>query len=149
MTPPQHSSQDQNLLLPLIEIMRALTRVISAEITLLQERRPQEIKSYLPEKNKLMAAYQKELADLSARGGLQASGSGDAIRTLKQETRLFHGVLEQHARMTKALKTVSERMLKAVSDEVVKSRSNASTYGANGAKYVNKSATSISLNQNI
>lgn len=149
MTPPNQVSQQQNILFPLLQTMKALTGILTEEIALLQARRPQELKEFLPEKNKLMATYQKEISDLAARGGLLASGSGETIRALKQETRIFHGVLEQHTRLTKALKNVSEKMLKAISDEVVKNQNSTNTYGANGTKFSTKSATSLSLNETI
>lgn len=142
-------SHDQNFLLPLIATIKDLSAIISEEIALLKNSRPQEMDKLLPLKNQLMATYYKEMSDLSARGGLQACGNGDAVRQLKQESRVFQSLLIQHTKMVKALKSISENMIKAISDEVVKKQHQSSRYGANGARSVTKSPTSITLNQKI
>lgn len=138
-----------NSLLPLIETIRELTRVISNEIDLLKTRRPKELEKLLPLKNQLLAAYNKEMAELNARGGLPAVGSGEAIRALKQETRLFQSVLTQHSRLIQALKKISENMIAAIGNEVIKSQNQTSRYGADGAKSATKTPTSITLNRTI
>ena len=96
-----------------------------------------------------MATYHKEMTELSSRGGLQASGNGPAVRLLKQESRIFMTVLTRHTSLVKALKKISENMIKAISDEVVRNQNQASRYGANGARSANRAPTSISLNQTI
>ena len=134
---------------PLIQIIQDLTRLISEEIDLLKSRRPSELNRLMPLKNQLMASYNKEISELNARGGLQSVGNGEILRTLKKETRLFQAVLTQHTRLVKALKTISENMIAAIGNEVVKTQNQSSRYGANGAKSNRKTPTSISLNQTI
>jgi len=143
------AAENHSLLAPLIQTTKDLTKVISDEITLLQTNRPKEMEKLLPLKNQLMAAYHKEMSELGARGGLPASGNGTAARSLKQESRLFQTVLTQHTRLIKSLKTISENMIQAISHEVIKTQNQATRYGANGAQPVNKSPTSITLNQTI
>ena len=142
-------SDDQSLLNPLIYTIQELTKVISEEITLLQTRRPKEMEKFAPLKNKLMASYHKEMSELNSRGGLQGSGDGPALRILKKESRLFQAALTQHTRLVKALKTISENMIKAISDEVVKTQNQTSRYGSNGARSPRRLTTSISINQTI
>ncbi len=143
------TSENDSLLAPLIQTTKDLTKVISDEIILLQTNRPKEMEKLLPLKNQLMAAYHKEMSELGARGGLPASGNGTAVRSLKQESRLFQTVLTRHTRLVKSLKTISEKMIQAISHEVIKTQNQAARYGANGAQSVNKSPTSITLNQTI
>ena len=140
---------NQNLLTPLIYTIKELTKIISEEIALLKTRRPKEVEKLLPLKNKLIAAYQQEMSDLKARGGLQVSGSGSAIRTLKQESRVFQSVLTQHKRLIKALKHISENMIKTISDEVVRSQNPTTRYDAHGSRQIKRAPISISLNQTI
>ncbi|MBL4803063.1 MAG: hypothetical protein JKY45_14360 [Emcibacter sp.] len=142
-------STTQNFLDPLINTIKDLTNVISQETDLLKTRRPKELEKLLPLKNQLMASYNKEMAELNSRGGLQASGNGSAIRILKQETRIFQSVLDRHTRLVKALKKISENMIKAISDEVIKTQNRTSHYGADGSKSRNRNPTSITLNQTI
>ena len=116
---------------------------------LLKAKRPSELKKLMPLKNQLMASYNKEISELSARGGLQTIGNGDIIRTLKKETRLFQAALTQHSRLIKALKSISENMITAIGNEVIKAQNQSSRYGADGSKSARKAPTSISLNQTI
>ena len=139
----------QSFLSPLIGTIRELTAVITQETTLLKTSRPKDLEKLLPLKNRLMATYHKEMTELSSRGGLQASGNGPAVRLLKQESRIFMTVLTRHTSLVKALKKISENMIKAISDEVVRNQNQASRYGANGARSANRAPTSISLNQTI
>jgi len=139
----------QSLLTPLIQTTKDLTKIISEEIILLQTSRPREMEKLQPLKNQLMASYHKEMSELNQRGGLPACGNGAAVRILKQESRLFQTVLTRHTRLVKSLKHISENMIQAISQEVVKSQSQANRYGANGARSVNKSPTSITLNRTI
>ncbi len=147
--PNKQTSESQNFLNPLIITIRELTNLISQETALLKTSRPKEMERLLPLKNQLMATYQKEMTELNSRGGLQTSGSGSAVRILKQESRNFLNVLSRHTRLVKALKKISENMIKAISDEVVRSQNQARHYGANGSQPASKSPTSISLNQTI
>lgn len=142
-------SVQQDFLSPLINTIRELTAVITQETTLLKTSRPKELEKILPLKNRLMATYHREMTELNSRGGLQASGNGPAVRILKQESRLFMTVLTRHTSLVKALKKISENMIKAISDEVVRNQNQASRYGANGARSANRTPTSISLNQTI
>lgn len=142
-------SENQNFLNPLINTIRELSHIVSQETSLLKTSRPKNLEKLLPLKNQLIAAYHKEMAELNNRGGLKASGSGTAVRILKQESRNFLTVLTRHTRLVKALRKISRNMIKAISDEVVRNQNQASRYGANGALPTNKTPTSITLNQTI
>lgn len=147
--PNEKMTDQQEHLAPLISTIKELTNIVSQETALLETSRPKEVEKLLPLKNQLMASYHKEMAELSSRGGLQASGRGPEIRILKQETRLFQSVLSRHTRLVKALKKISENMIKAISDEVVRVQNQTNRYGADGSKSINKNPTSITLNQTI
>jgi len=142
-------SNNPDILDPLIETIKGLSAVISEEIALLKTSRPTELEKLMPLKKQLLATYYKEMGDVNSRGGLQASGNGLAIRTLKKESRIFQAVLTQHERLLKALKAISENMIKAISDDVIKNQNQTSRYGADGSRPLRKSATSLSLNQTI
>jgi len=129
--------------------IQELTDVLSQEITLLKTSRPGEVQTLLPLKNELIATYYREMAELSSHGGLQASGDGKAIRRLKQETRIFQTVLGRHKRLVMSLKKISENMIRAISEEVVRTQNRANRYAADGSKSVRKSPTSITLNQTV
>ncbi|PCI44405.1 MAG: hypothetical protein COB49_11145 [Alphaproteobacteria bacterium] len=147
--PNKPTSENHGFLGPLINTIKELSGIISEEMILLKTSRPKELEKLLPLKNQLMATYHKEMTELSSRGGLQASGSGSAVRILKKESRIFLSVLTRHTRRVKALKKISEGMIKAISDEVIRNQNQTSRYGADGARSANRLPTSITLNQTI
>jgi len=142
-------SDHKDFLTALIETIRDLTGILSREMKLLKTSRPAEVQKLLPIKNQLMASYHREMAELASRGGLQASGNGPAIRMLKQEARIFQETLTRHKRLVMALKKISESMIKAISEEVVKSENRTNRYAADGTKSARRSPTSITLNQTV
>lgn len=143
------SNDHQDFLPSLIKTIRDLTGILSREITLLKTRRPAEVQELLPLKNQLMATYHREMAELGSRGGLQASGDGPALRILKKEARIFQETLTHHKRLVMTLKKISENMIKAISDEVVRTENRTNRYAADGSRSARKSPTSLTLNQTI
>jgi|GEM_PF-6090729 len=117
--------------LSLVELTKELTSVIDQETDYLDQRRPREAEKFHQIKATLAATYQKELNELGSRGGIQAIGKGEALRTLKQETRKFHVALERNSQKLMAMKTVSENIVQTIGDEINRMNAPAQNYGAN------------------
>lgn len=136
----------------LIEITKNLTAILNDEMDCLNEHRPAEISKFQKQKNILTASYHKELNDIKLNGGLASAGNGDIVRTLKRESREFQKTLEKHHRFIKARKTLSERMIQDISEEVVKQKGPANKYGSD-ARLSQKSpatgTTSLAINKTI
>ncbi len=148
-----HTQQmNQSIISSLVETTRELTNVIRKEMTLLKEKRPAEIQNLNEEKNRLLVTYNEGLTALDKQGGFKAAGTGEIIRRFKKENEIFRDVLKQHKSMLFALKTVSEKMIKAIGEEVAIQTSQSRSYGAN-AKFQtpkgNKTPTTLTLNKTI
>lgn len=136
----------------LIEITKNLTAILNEEMECLKNHRPAEIKKFQKRKNVLTASYHKELNDIKLNGGLASAGSGEIVRTLKQESRHFQTTLEKHHRYIKAKKNLSERMIKDISIEVANQNGANSSYGRNARIENNTVAgntTTLSINRTI
>lgn len=148
----QQLPKQETPVLTLIEITKNLTSILKEEMDALENHRPVQLEQYQKEKNILTASYQKELNDIKLNGGLASAGSGDVVRTLKKESRLFQSTLEKHHRYIKAKKTLSERMIMDISAEVANQNGANSKYGRD-AKMAPRSAanktTSLAINQTI
>ena len=96
--------------------------------------------------------YQKELNNIKLNGGLASAGSGEIVRRLKQESRLFQTTLEKHHRFIKAKKTLSENMIKDISMEVTNQNGSSNKYGRDAKmsqKSVVSKTTSLAINKTI
>ena len=148
----QQLPNQETPVLTLIEVTKNLRSILAEEMNFLKNGRPAEIEKYQKQKNVLTASYYKELNDIKLNGGLASAGSGDIVRTLKRESRIFQKVLEKHHRFIKAKKNLSEQMIKDISIEVSNQKSSGSKYGRD-AKIATKSASSktvsLTLNQTI
>lgn len=148
----QQLPHQETPVLTLIEITKNLTSILNEEMECLKNNRPTEIEKFQKQKNVLTASYHKELNDIKLNGGLASAGSGEVVRTLKRESRLFQTVLEKHHRYIKAKKKLSEQMIQDISVEVSNQNGGGNKYGRD-AKMATKSAASktisLTLNKTI
>lgn len=104
----------------IISITQRLSALAAAEIEMLATGDTAEIAAHQKEKAGLAQVYQVELKALRANHSwLRSSGPADVDR-LKAATRRFQEILEQHRCAMAAAKTVTERLLKTIGEEVAK-----------------------------
>jgi hypothetical protein len=138
----------------IITLCGHLGSVIQQEIKILAERRPSDLKPLLETKNRLTEQYQAEMAAMREHPEMVKAAPPDDIERLKDATFLLHGILDQYRTSLTAAKTVTERLVKAIGDEVASRRQPMKSYGAN-AQYApmvtpaTQGAASIALNQVI
>ena len=131
-----------------------LGSVISQEIEILAKRRPSELKALLEIKNRLKEKYQEEMSAMRENPDMIRAAPSAEIERLKDATFLLHGILDEYRTSLTAAKTVTERLVKAIGDEVAARRQPVKHYGAN-AQYApmitpaTQGTASIALNQVI
>jgi hypothetical protein len=135
----------------LISLTRQLRHVISEENHLLETRRPRDTVPLQEEKSRLNMAYEREVMSINKNGGLGTIPDAPMLRLLKQETRLFNEVMDKHKRTLVLLRTVTESMVKAVSDEVCRQNNPVQNYGGNAtlARRAYMQPTSLAVNRVI
>ena len=104
----------------IINVTEGLGAIMAAEYEMLATKRTAEIAAHQEKKARFAQAYQNQIEALRSNPSwLRAIQAADVDR-LKAATRRFHEILERHRRAVLAAKTVTERLLKAVGDEIGK-----------------------------
>lgn len=116
----------------LLQITQRLTAVLEREIEILRAMKPSELQALQEDKRALSAAYEAQLKALKVRDGA-LDGVPAALRAaLQAATTRFHEALRQNERSLRAAKHASERVLRAIADEVERKRGETAAYGASG-----------------
>ena len=120
---------ETNRITDLLQITRRLTAVLEEEVAILRTMKPPEARALQEEKHALTAAYEAHIR--------AADGAVDdvppALRAeLSEATAHFREALTRNAQSLRAARYTSERVLKAIADEVERTRGETSAYGAGG-----------------
>ena len=102
----------------LLRVTLRLVELVERENECLDERRPQELTESRAEKERLAELYQTELEILRKNPRILEAADAEDMARLKAAVGRFNATLDEHRRRLLAAKTVSERVLKTVSDEV-------------------------------
>lgn len=137
-----------------IALSASLGSLIRQEIEMLRDRRPAEIAPLLEAKSQLSEQYHLEMSTLRENPSLVEAADKDDIERLKDATFLLHGILDEYRTALNAAKTVSERLVKAIGDEIAAQRRPLKGYGANASYSAtdapgSQAIASIALNQVI
>jgi len=138
----------------IISVSIELGRVVSEEIELLRQRRPGDLSTVAERKAALSGLYQQEMAGLRENPDLVRAASPADVERLKESTFLLHGILDEYRTALMAAKTVTERLVKAIGDEISSRRQPAKSYGADAmysqaASNSPQATASIALNEII
>jgi hypothetical protein len=110
-----------------------LTALIEAETAKMEARLPLSGGAEAEEKNRLANTYRLELARVKQDPELIRAAPAAALDILKQRTLILHEALARHEAALNAVKVVSEGLVQAMAEEVVRQRNNATNYSAKGA----------------
>ncbi|MAU42109.1 MAG: hypothetical protein CMF31_10875 [Kordiimonas sp.] len=136
----------------LLAITQKLTALMDQENTLMKTHRPSQIKDIIDQKAALTEAYNGEMQSLQAAGGIKQITDAQLLRQLKQETDKFQNRLKKQHRLIQTAKDVSERMIKAIGNEVARQAQPVQNYGPKAqlkAQSQSSTPTPITLNQTI
>ena len=112
----------------MIEVARRLGDLVAEENAILKSRRPRELANHQDEKNRLTGAYERQLSDLKRDPELLRGMAPDVVSRLKAATRHFQVQLEEHRRIVQAAKSVTERMLNAITRHAGKGHKTVEAY---------------------
>jgi hypothetical protein len=110
-----------------------LTALITEETRRIDAREPPLDGAEAEEKNRLANAYRLELARIKQDRALIDSAKPATLAQLRGNTVKLHEALEAHEIALSAVKTVTEGLVQAIAEEVVRQRTGAAPYGAAGA----------------
>lgn len=116
----------------LLLITERLTAMVGEETRRIDAREPPMEGAEADEKNRLANAYRLELARIKQDPSLIQSAPQPLLATLRQRTEELHAQLAKHELSLNAVKVISEGLVQAMAEEVVRQRNNNSGYGARG-----------------
>ena len=123
---------ETNRIADLLQITRRLTAVLEEEVAILRERKPFEVQALQEEKHALTSAYERQIRAVGSGDGANEFVSPAQRSELTAATIHFRKALKQNERSLRAAKYTSERVLRAIADEVERMRGENSAYGAGG-----------------
>ena len=97
-----------------------LGQAVGRETSLLAEKRPSDLNQFSEERERLTTAYESEVQSIKANPAL-LQGASEATRTkLKLAMKEFHDLLNEHRRVVFAARTMTQRMISSISQEISK-----------------------------
>jgi len=130
----------------LIALTEKITSMMAADAADFEARRPLKAAERVAATADLANLYRHESARVKAEPELIVGASPAARLRLKQASEAFEAVLARHARAIEAARTVTEGVVRAIAEEVARTRSSGSGYGP-GAQAAAAQATAITLNR--
>src|SRR3954462_13075040 len=97
-----------------VDVTQRLTALLEREVELLKNLKPQDIRDLQHDKAALAATYERQIRDLRAKPDQLAAVDGKLKEGPRQATMRFQVALADNERSIRAVKTVSERLMRAV-----------------------------------
>lgn len=117
----------------LLMVTERLTALIAEETRRVEARQPALDGEAAEEKNRLANAYRLELARIKQDRTLIEGAPPALLTSLRASTGVLHEALAAHELALNAVKVVTEGLVHAMAEEVVRQRGAAGSYGADGA----------------
>ena len=114
-------------------LMTERLAALAAEDTRRIEAREPLIEAETEEKNRLANAYRLELARIKQDHALIQAAPPALLEQLRRSTVALHKTLDTHELALNAVKLVSEGLVHAMAEEVVRQRGSGANYSAKGA----------------
>lgn len=142
-------STDSTLIQNLIAETEQLSKIMERENALLATTRPAQLKDLQEEKGRLTQIYVRDMETLRRNQDLVIHAPPALRDHLKSATAHFQKTLASHIRILEVGKSVTEGIVKAISDEVTRKNRPTLSYANNGQLQRNGEnvPTSLSLNQ--
>lgn len=133
----------------LIILTEKLTDMITRETKILDEKRASELVAFEKERTSLSTLYRHEMARIKEDKTLLQGIAPKLKEDLKATTLTFQNALSAHDKVLTRVRTISDKIIKAVADEITKKKSPTLSYGNNAAMKPRTTSTAapITLNQ--
>ena len=130
----------------LIQLTERLTERLAEETRAFENHRPQDVAPGVSETGRLANLYRHEAARVKLQPEMLAGATPDTHRRLMRATEAFDAVLARHGRAVNADRTISEGLVRAIAEEISRTRSRATGYGP-AARVAPANAAAIAVNR--
>lgn len=129
----------------LLALTERLTERLTAEAALFEARRPQDAAASLPATQELATLYRLESQRIRQTPVLLAGADPARIGALRAATLRFESAVARHGRAVHAARIISEGLVRAIAEEVGRTRTAAAGYGP-AARPQRSDVSAITLN---
>ena len=136
----------EDLATQLIHLTERLTDRLAEETRAFEAHRPQDAAPGVAETGRLANLYRHEAARVKLNPDMLAGAALETRRRLIRATEAFEAVLARHGRAVSAAQFISEGLVRAMAEEIAKSRSRAAGYGP-VARVAPSNAAAIAVNR--
>jgi thioesterase domain-containing protein len=132
----------------LLLITERLSAMVAEETRRIDAREPPMEGAEADEKNRLANAYRLELARIKQEPSLIQAAPQPLLQKLRARTEALHAHLAKHELSLNAVKIISEGLVQAMAEEIVRQRNSAANYSAQGAHTTPVSPTPAVVDRN-
>lgn len=115
-----------------VDVTQRLTALLEREVELLKNLKPQDIRALQHDKSELAATYERLIRELREKAPLLAEADAKLKERLRLATQRFQIALAENERSIRAVKSVSERLMRAVVAAVAERKSSTPSYSRAG-----------------
>lgn len=135
----------------IILLTERLLGLVRRESDALIARRPALLAQTAEEKARLSSLYAREMSAIRKSPALIEGAGAALLARLKSVTGEFRDALAEHDRLLTRLRQVSEGMIRAIAEEVGRTRRTVTGYGRDASMkaYARPGAASLTLNQTV
>lgn len=116
----------------ILDVTQRLTVLLEREVELLKSLKPQEIRALQKPKTEMSATYERLIRKIRENASPLAKADPKLKERLRQATLRFQIALTDNERSIRAVKTVSERLMRAVVSAVAERKSGTPAYSRAG-----------------
>ena len=131
----------------LIALTEQLTERMRADAEAFEARRPHEAAARIEETQRLANLYRFESDRVRQNPSMIAGASLQLRQKLTRASQAFEAALARHGRAVYAMKTITEGVVKAIAEEVARTRAATAGYGPGARMASRDSAIAIALNR--
>lgn len=107
-----------NLVISLARTTERLGEIIAGENGHLNSRRARDLMTSQEEKERLTAAYERHMGELQRNPMVLKRADPEEVSRLRKATNAFQEALEEHRRLVQTAKSITDRMIKSITDEI-------------------------------
>ena len=137
---------DENVL-RLITLTEQLTERMRVDAEAFEARRPHEAAGRIEETQRLANLYRFESDKVRQNPSMIAGASVQLRQKLTRASQVFETTLARHGRAVYAMKTITEGVVKAIAEEVARTRAATAGYGPGARMASRDSGIAIALNR--
>jgi hypothetical protein len=133
----------------ILDITRRLTALLEREIGLIEAKTPARLAEMEDERTRLSLLYGREMQAVAASPAEFQTLPQDRLALLRDETKIFHGLLSRHQRLVSRMRRVTEGIVKTIAEEASRQKSPRTGYAPSGRAASPLATSPLAINSRI